>query len=77
MPLQEILQLMVVELVERNKILQRELDYHKSLLKKVEEDAESDKKNLEKQIIKLHQQNYALEDEVKRLTETSRKKSKK
>ena len=48
MPLEEMVQVMVQELIERNKILQRELDYHKSLLKKVEEDAESDKKNLEK-----------------------------
>ena len=76
MPLQEVLQLMVEELVERNKILQRELDYHKSLLKKIEEDTASEKKNLEKQIIKLHQQNYDLEDEVYRLTELLEKKSK-
>jgi len=76
MPLEEMVQVMVQELIERNKILQRELDYHKSLLKKVEEDAESDKKNLEKQLIELHQQNYALEDEVYRLTELLEEKSK-
>jgi len=67
-PLEEMTKAMLEELLDQCKTLQRERDLYRSLLQKAEENAASEKKRLEEQIIELHRQNYALVDVNVRLT---------
>lgn len=66
-PLEEMVKAMTDELIEQCKQLKAERDLYRSLLQKAEENAASEKKRLEAQIIELHRQNYALVDVNERL----------
>ena len=54
-------------LIEQNETLRREIDHYRSCLQEAEQNAASEKKRLEAQIVELHQQNYALVDVNERL----------
>jgi predicted nuclease with TOPRIM domain len=60
-------------IIEQNESLRKEVNYYKSLIKKIDENRISEKKRLEEQIIEIHRQNYALADEVDRLMEELKK----
>jgi len=66
---------MTDELIEQCKQLKAERDLYRSLLQKAEENAASEKKRLETQIIELHRQNYALVDVNERLANLLEEKS--
>jgi pyridoxine 5'-phosphate synthase PdxJ len=56
-----------VAMKEQCEQLKAERDLYRSLLQKAEENAASEKKRLEAQIVELHRQNYALVDVNERL----------